>query len=40
MAKIVIQDTSKTGKLLDSIAFGYEDELKRYIIEHPSATAA
>ena len=36
MAKIVIQDTSKTGKLLDSIAFGYEEELKRYIIEHPS----
>ncbi len=36
MAKIVIQDADKTGKLLDSIAFGYEDELKRYIIEHPS----
>ena len=36
MAKIVIQDASKTGKLLDSVAFGYEEELKRYIIEHPS----
>ena len=36
MAKIVIQDAEKKGKLLDSTAFGYEEELKRYIIEHPS----
>ena len=36
MAKIVIQDANKTDRLLDSIAFGYEEELKRYIVEHPA----